>query len=58
MTSDHWGFVLSAYGIAAITLGVYWRHLCRRDRELAEQRSHAAPKAGHPRTKPLGSVQR
>ena len=34
MTADHWGFVLAAYGLAAIVLTVYWRHLCRRDREL------------------------
>ena len=36
MTADHWGFVLAAYGIAAVALGAYWRHLCRRDRELTE----------------------
>jgi hypothetical protein len=36
VTADHWGFVLSAYGIAAVALGAYWRHLCRRDRELTE----------------------
>jgi hypothetical protein len=62
MTADHWGFVLAAYGIAAVALGVYWRHLCRRDRELtllaspvinrAEQRSQAAPEAGRPRPTP------
>ncbi len=33
---DHWGFVLAAYGIAALLLGGYWRHLRRRARELAE----------------------
>jgi len=31
---DNWGFVLAAYGIAAILLGGYWRHLLRRGREL------------------------
>ena len=36
MTADHWGFVLAAYGIAAVALGAYWRHLCRRERELTE----------------------
>jgi hypothetical protein len=36
MTADHWGFVLAAYGVAAVALGAYWRHLCRRDRELTE----------------------
>ena len=36
MTADHWGFVLAAYGLAAVVLAAYWRHLCRRERELAE----------------------
>ena len=36
MTADHWGFVLTAYGLAAVVLIAYWRHLCRRDRELTE----------------------
>jgi hypothetical protein len=39
MTADHWGFVLAAYGIAAVALGAYWRHLCRRDRELTAHAS-------------------
>ena len=62
MTADHWGFVFAAYGIAAVALGAYWRHLCRRERELTdlaseminrtEQRSHIPPGAGHPRPKP------
>jgi hypothetical protein len=34
VTADHWGFVLAAYGLAAIVVTAYWRHLCRRDREL------------------------
>jgi len=52
MTADHWGFVLAAYGIAAVALGAYWRHLCRREQELTEQRSHIPPGAGHPGPKP------
>ena len=36
MTADHWGFVLAAYGLAAVVLTLYWRHLCRRERELSE----------------------
>lgn len=31
---DNWGFVLAAYGIAAIVLAGYWRRLARRAREL------------------------
>jgi hypothetical protein len=36
MTADHWGFVIAAYGLAAVVIAAYWRHLCRRDRELTE----------------------
>ena len=36
MTADHWGFVLAAYGLAAVVLAAYWRHLCQRERELTE----------------------
>jgi hypothetical protein len=36
VTADHWGFVLAAYGLAAVVLTAYWRRLCRRDRELSE----------------------
>ncbi len=32
---DHWGFVVAAYGLAALVLGAYWRRLVRRERELA-----------------------
>ena len=39
---DNWGFVLAAYGLAAIVLTGYWRHLVRRERELN------APVAGQP----------
>lgn len=31
---DHWGFVFSAYGLAAVALLAYWRRLARREREL------------------------
>ena len=38
---DNWGFVLAAYGLAAVALGGYWRRLVRRHRDLeaAEGRS-------------------
>ena len=45
MTADHWGFVLAAYGLAAVVLTAYWRHLCRRDRELTEIASHVAARS-------------
>lgn len=37
---DNWGFVLAAYGLTALVLGLYWRHLVRREKEL--QRATAA----------------
>ncbi len=40
---DHWGFVLAAYGIAALLLGAYWRHLRRRARELKRRRETQRP---------------
>jgi len=52
---DNWGFVLAAYGLAAVVLTGYWRMLVRRERDLedrAGERSHAAPISGHPRSKP------
>jgi heme exporter protein D len=36
---DNWGFVLLAYGLAAVVLIAYWRRLVRRERALeAEHR--------------------
>ena len=35
---DNWGFVIAAYGLAAIVLIAYWRFLFRRERELADAR--------------------
>jgi hypothetical protein len=31
---DNWGFVAAAYGLTAVVLGLYWRHLLRREKEL------------------------
>ena len=33
---DNWGFVLAAYGLAAIVLTAYWRFLSRREKELED----------------------
>ena len=38
---DHWGFVVAAYAIAAVALGLYWRRLVRRDRALDAARPRA-----------------
>ena len=35
---DNWGFVIAAYGLAAIVLIAYWRFLFRRERELDDAR--------------------
>ena len=32
---DNWGYVFSAYGLAAAVLLGYWRHLARRAKGLA-----------------------
>jgi hypothetical protein len=31
---DNWGFVAAAYGLTALVLGLYWRHLVRKEHEL------------------------
>jgi hypothetical protein len=35
---SNWGYVFAAYGIAAVALLAYWRHLARRTRALALRR--------------------
>jgi len=32
---DNWGYVFSAYGLAAVVLLAYWRHLAGRAKSLA-----------------------
>ena len=34
MMPDNWGFVIAAYGLAAVVLAAYWRFLSRREKEL------------------------
>jgi hypothetical protein len=41
----NWGYVLAAYGIAAIALLGYWLHLARRARALARPRPAAKTRA-------------
>ena len=38
----NWGYVIAAYGIAAVVLFGYWRHLARRARALAARPRAAA----------------
>ena len=32
---DNWSYVVAAYGLTALVLGLYWRHLVRKENELA-----------------------
>jgi hypothetical protein len=42
---DNWGFVLAAYGLAAVVLIAYWRRLVRRERALEAGRRPTARRA-------------
>jgi hypothetical protein len=33
---DNWGFVAAAYGLTAVVLGIYWRRLVRKEKELKQ----------------------
>jgi hypothetical protein len=48
VTSDHWGFVAAAYGIAALSLVAYWRRLIHLERGLKSPtlRGPAARRSG------------
>ena len=46
---DNWGFVIAAYGLAAIVLIAYWRFLFRREKELDDAgavRQHMRQESG------------
>ena len=55
---DNWGFVIAAYGLAALVLGGYWRRLEHRERESRKVNRvspRATPRASlkaHPRSEP------
>ena len=40
--ADNWGFVLAAYGLAALVLVTYWRGLVRREKALRDRKRDAA----------------
>jgi hypothetical protein len=40
----NWGYVIAAYGIAAVALFAYWRRLARRARALAARPRAVAAK--------------
>jgi hypothetical protein len=39
---DNWGFVAAAYGLTALVLGLYWRRLVRREKELRARAAGSA----------------
>ncbi len=41
---DHWGFVMLAYGLAAVVFGGYWRRLRRLERELDTPTRRRSPR--------------
>lgn len=50
---DNWSYVAAAYGLTALVLGLYWRHLVRKENELANdqiaERSQKPSRPAHPR---------
>jgi hypothetical protein len=43
---DNWGYVFSAYGLAALALLAYWRRLAGRARRMSAGRSQAGKETG------------
>lgn len=41
---DNWGFVVTAYALAAVVLGGYWRHLARLERDLRAPARRKSPR--------------
>ena len=41
---DNWGFVLAAYALTAIVLGLYWRRLVRQEKALQRATTTATPR--------------
>ena len=58
---DNWGFVIGAYGLAAIVLITYWRFLFRRERELGDAgtvRQHLRQESAASEPRPAQSTER
>ena len=61
---DNWSFVAAAYGLTALVLGIYWRHLVQKERDLSRRRnttrsatsvadrSQNPSRSGHPQREP------
>lgn len=46
----HWSYVIAAYGLAAVALFGYWRHLARRVRALTTRSRAGVPQGTPQRT--------
>jgi hypothetical protein len=58
---DNWGFVIAAYGLAAVVLIAYWRFLFRREIELGDARDvrqHMRREPGAAEPRPAQSSER
>lgn len=54
---DNWGFVAAAYILTAAVLGLYWRRLVRKERELRALHAARAQRGKTDRpASPIGSV--
>jgi heme exporter protein D len=42
---DNWGYVFAAYGVAALALAGYWRHLAHRRKALTGGRRRGGTRA-------------
>jgi hypothetical protein len=50
---DNWSYVVAAYGLTALVLGLYWRHLVRKENEhRIVERSQESSRPAHPRSDP------
>jgi hypothetical protein len=43
---DNWAFVAAAYGLTAVVLGLYWRHLVQKEKELRLRKTADSKSAG------------
>ena len=59
---DNWSYVAAAYGLTALVLGLYWRHLVRKENELANdqiaERKPSRPAHPRPDSTTRGPLQR
>jgi hypothetical protein len=42
---DNWSFVIAAYGLTALVLGLYWRRLVRKEKTLSDMTTTRSPRS-------------